>query len=32
MDPIGLIFFALIALLVIAAVVLPQVERSRNQK
>ena len=32
MDPIGQIFFIVIALLVVAAIVLPQIERRRNEK
>ena len=32
MDPIGQIFFVVIALLVTAAIVLPQIERRRNEK
>lgn len=31
MDPIGLIFFVLILLLVLAAILVPQIERRRNQ-
>ena len=31
MDPIGLIFFALIILLFIAAIIAPQIERNKNQ-
>ncbi len=32
MDPIGIIFFVLIVLLLIAAIVLPKLERRKNQK
>jgi len=32
MDPIGLVFFVLIVLLLIAAIVLPKIERRKSQK
>ncbi len=31
MDPIGMFFFALIAILIISAIVIPQIERAKEK-